>query len=89
MKIVNYTLKYNRIIFNPVILVIITLLTFSNINSQDNRLKINDIEYFETTGLNVLVFSTQNNGFFFDEKTAGIELIHHGIRTAIGGALLG
>ena len=24
---------------------------------------------------------------FFDEKTAGIELIHHGVRTATGGAI--
>jgi len=41
---------------------------------------------FETAGFNVLVFSNQYNGFFYDEKTAGIELIHHGVRTATGGA---
>ena len=51
------------------------------------KLKVNDLEYFETTGLNVFVFSNQYNGFFFDEKTAGIELIHHGVRTATGGAV--
>ncbi len=38
-------------------------------------------------GINVFVFSNQFNGFFFDEKTAGIELIHHGVRTATGGAV--
>jgi endoglucanase len=50
-------------------------------------LQINDLEYFETTGVNVLVFSNQYNGMFFDEKTAGIELIHHGVRTSTGGAV--
>ena len=50
-------------------------------------LQVNDLGYFETRGVNVLVFSNQYNGFFFDEKTAGIELIHHGVRTATGGAV--
>ena len=53
--------------------------------SQD--LKLNDLDYFETQGLNVLVFSNEYNGMFFDEKTAGIELIHHGVRTSTGGAV--
>ena len=60
---------------------------FNNAFSQENKLKLNDLEYFETPGLNVFVFSNQYNGFFFDEKTAGIELIHHGVRTATGGAI--
>ena len=51
------------------------------------KLKINDQGYFETQGLNVFVFSNQYNGMFFDEKTAGIEIIHHGVRTATGGAI--
>ena len=51
------------------------------------KLQLNDLGYFEARGLNVLVFSNQYNGFFFDEKTAGIELIHHGVRTATGGAV--
>lgn len=55
--------------------------------AQDDRLKLNDREYFERQGLNVLVFANQYNGMFFDEKTAGIELIHHGVRTATGGAV--
>jgi endoglucanase len=50
-------------------------------------LHINESEYFETTGVNVLVFSNQYNGLFFDEKTAGIEIIHHGVRTSTGGAV--
>src|SRR5665647_1309153 len=51
------------------------------------QLKLNDLEYFEKQGVNVLVFSDQYNGMFFDEKTAGIEIIHHGVRTSTGGAV--
>jgi hypothetical protein len=51
------------------------------------ELHLNDLGYFETPGVNVLVFSNQYNGMFFDEKTAGIEIIHHGVRTATGGAV--
>ncbi|GGA82016.1 glycoside hydrolase family 9 protein [Puia dinghuensis] len=50
-------------------------------------LLINDSGYFEKPGVNVMVFSSQYNGMFFDEKTAGIEIIHHGVRTATGGAV--
>lgn len=51
------------------------------------KLHVNDRGYLETRGLNVFVFNNQYNGFFFDEKTAGIEIIHHGVRTATGGAV--
>ncbi|OGC03044.1 glycoside hydrolase [candidate division KSB1 bacterium RBG_16_48_16] len=53
----------------------------------EGHLKLNDQDYFETRGFNVLVFENQYNGMFFDEKTAGIMLIHHGVRTATGGAV--
>jgi hypothetical protein len=56
-------------------------------DSFSQKLQLNDLEYFETSGANVFVFSNQYNGFFFDEKTAGIEIIHHGVRTATGGAV--
>lgn len=55
--------------------------------AEDTPLTINDKLYFERRGLNVLVFTNEYNGMFFDEKTAGIELIHHGVRTATGGAV--
>ncbi|MFP9098988.1 glycoside hydrolase family 9 protein [Flavobacterium sp. RHBU_24] len=51
------------------------------------NLVLNDKEYFETPGLNVLVFSNEYNGMFYDEKTAGLEFIHHGVRTVTGGAI--
>jgi endoglucanase len=55
--------------------------------AQEKPLTLNDKQYFEKQGLNVLVFTNEYNGMFFDEKTAGIELIHHGVRTATGGAV--
>ncbi len=62
-------------------------LTGCSVVSQENNLQLNDQGYFETPGLNVLVFNNQYTGYFFDEKTAGIELIHHGVRTATGGGV--
>ena len=38
-------------------------------------LKLNDKEYFETQGVNVLVFSNTFSGGFNDEKNSGIEII--------------
>ncbi len=51
------------------------------------NLILNDLEYFETQGVNILVYNNLFTGGFNDEKTAGIELIHHGVRTAQGGAV--
>src|SRR5690349_282932 len=53
--------------------------------SQD--LKLNDLEYFEKQGVNVLVYNNLFTGGFNDEKNAGIEMIHHGVRTVQGGAI--
>ena len=58
-----------------------------SVHGYCQQLQLNELEYFEKQGVNVLVFSNQYNGMFFDEKTAGIELIHHGVRTATGGAV--
>lgn len=54
---------------------------------QAGNLKLNDKEYFETQGVNVLVFSNTFSGGFNDEKNSGIEIIHHGVRTVQGGAV--
>ena len=51
----------------------------------DNNLVLNDSGYFETTGINYLVFSNWYNGMFSDSKMSGIEIIHHGVRTATNG----
>ncbi|MBS2099680.1 glycoside hydrolase family 9 protein [Carboxylicivirga linearis] len=66
---------------------LLSLLFLISTSSFAQKLTLNEKEYFETKGLNVLVFNNQYNGFFFDEKTAGIELIHHGVRTSTGGAV--
>ncbi len=55
--------------------------------AQQSALRLNDREYFDARGLNVLVFTNQYNGMFFDEKTAGVEIILNGVRLATGGAV--
>ena len=54
---------------------------------QAQDLELNDREYFERQGVNVLVFNNSFNGGFNDEKNSGIEIIHHGVRTVQGGAV--
>jgi len=63
------------------------LISIGSCYAQQNTLKLNDRDYFEMRGFNVLVFENQYNGMFFDEKTGGILLVHHGVRTATGGAV--
>ena len=63
-------------------------LMFSAANvCQAQDLQLNDREYFERQGVNILVFSNSFNGGFNDEKNSGIEIIHHGVRTVQGGAV--
>lgn len=62
------------------------LILFSN-NSFSQKLQLNDLGYFETPGVNIFVYSNQYTGMFNDEKNAGIEIIHHGVRTSTGGAV--
>ena len=50
-------------------------------------LELNELEYFERQGVNVLVFNNPFTGGFNDEKDSGIEVIHHGVRTFQGGAV--
>jgi endoglucanase len=56
----------------------------STIN-KNNNLQLNDLEYFETRGFNVLVYSNWYNENFDDSKMSGIEIIHHEVRTATNG----
>jgi hypothetical protein len=66
-------------------LFVATLLATSICQAQG--LQLNDLDYFERQGVNILVFSNSFNGGFNDEKDSGIEIIHHGVRTAQGGAI--
>ena len=68
------------------LLVALLPLVFVNYASGQD-LKLNDLEYFERQGVNVLVYNNLFTGGFNDEKNAGIELIHHGVRTGQGGAV--
>ena len=70
----------------PVFCVLVFFVLYAN-TCFSQKLQINDSGYFEKRGVNVLVFNYEYSGMFFDEKTSGIELIHHGVRTATGGAV--
>ena len=54
-------------------------------NATGADLELNELEYFEMTGVNFLVFSNWYDGLFSDSKISGIELVHHGVRTATNG----
>ena len=73
----------NRLRFLSAVVLVLT--AFNYALGQD--LKLNNLEYFETQGVNVLVYNNLFTGGFNDEKNAGIELIHHGVRTSQGGAV--
>jgi endoglucanase len=68
-------------------IILSTQFSFSSFASDVsyNNLKLNDSEYFEIRGLNVLVYSNWYNENFDDSKISGIEIIHHEVRTATNG----
>lgn len=55
--------------------------------NDDKSFVLNNREYFERRGVNVLPFSNSFNGGFNDEKNSGIEIIQHGVRVVQGGAV--
>lgn len=63
------------------------LLSMAALNTNAQSLKLNDLDYFEDRGANVLVYSNIYNGGFCDEKLAGLELIMRGERVATGGGI--
>ena len=76
-----------KIAYIYAVVCLITITSCNRISQQSNTLVLNDLEYFESQGVSLLVYSNQFTGVFNDEKTAGIELIHHGVRTSTGGAV--
>lgn len=68
-------------------LIIFAAILAAGCSQTDQTLKINDLDYFEERGVNVLVYSNSFDGGFNDEKNSGIEIIHHGVRTVQGGAI--
>ncbi|MGA2094373.1 MAG: cellulase N-terminal Ig-like domain-containing protein, partial [Sedimentisphaerales bacterium] len=76
--------------FLPAITILLSFSVIGCSPSQNTErvgtLKINDANYFETRGLNVLVFNNWYDvNMFSDSKLSGIEIIHHGVRTATNG----
>ena len=63
------------------------LLAALTAQANAQSLKLNDLEYFETRGVNVLVYSNLYNGGFCDEKLAGLEIVQRGERIATGGGV--
>jgi endoglucanase len=73
---------------NKYFLILIIALFFnaySKIICQKAELTLNSLGYYETRGLNILVFNNWYDGNFSDAKISGIEIIHHGVRTATNG----
>ena len=78
-----YHLAFRKIYF---IFFVSLLFTGSLLPQNSNaELHISDSSYFETRELNILVFSNWYNEDFSDAKMSGVEIIHHGVRTATNG----
>jgi endoglucanase len=55
--------------------------------AEDEPLALGPGDTLDRRGLSVLVFNSEYDGMFFDEKTSAIQLVHHGVSTATGGAV--
>ena len=67
--------------------IILSVALSASLSLSAQTMKLNDLEYFEAQGTNVLVYSNIYNGGFFDEKFAGIEIIQRGERISTGGGI--
>jgi endoglucanase len=74
-------METQKIIFNGLILLIFIFLTGCGPEKSSGKWTINDQEYLETPGFNVLVF----NDYYPEGNQGGIEFIHHDDRTAANG----
>ncbi|MBQ1905488.1 MAG: glycoside hydrolase family 9 protein [Bacteroidales bacterium] len=63
------------------------LLALMAFSANAQSLKMNDLDYYEDRGTNVLVYNNLYNGAFYDEKFAGIEIIQRGERICTGGGI--
>lgn len=52
---------------------------------REEGMILDELGFFHTRGLEVLVFNNLYDGLFSDAKISGIELIHHGVRTVTNG----
>jgi len=74
-----------KLVRAAVALLVLTSVGLHAAEARAQTLQLNDREYFTMPGVDVLVFSNWYDGLFSDAKIAGIELIHHGERTATNG----
>lgn len=73
--------RLTRLLFQLFVLSFI----FSSTQLSAANLKLAEEEYFKARGVDVLVFNNWYNSLFSDSKISGVELIHHGVRTATNG----
>lgn len=80
-------IKRVKSLFRPVAggLCAAALMTACATQPGGDTLTLNERDYFERPGVNVLAFANPPGGLFFDAKTSGVEIIHHGERTATNG----
>ena len=71
----------------PIVAALLCAFVSCSTNQEPGKLEINDLGYYETRGVNVLVYSNNYQGVFCDEKTAGIEIVQRGVRIATGGGV--
>ncbi|MAT69885.1 MAG: glycoside hydrolase [Planctomycetaceae bacterium] len=67
--------------------IFVSLLCCRTTTGNAADIALNDLGYFEARGFSVMAFDAGYNGMFFDEKTSGVIMVHHGVRTATGGAV--
>jgi hypothetical protein len=73
-----------KLFYNSLLTLSLVWITLSeSVSSGNNDLKINDKNYFEMPGLNVMVF----NDFYPEGHQGGITIIQHGVRVAANGDL--
>lgn len=53
--------------------------------AQAQEVQLSEAGYFETRGVNILVFSNWYDGLFADSKISGVEIVQQGWRTATNG----
>ncbi len=50
-------------------------------------LRLNEKGYYETRGVNVMIYSNPFSAAFYDEKRSGIDIVHHGVLTVTNGGV--
>lgn len=63
------------------------LAALTTLSASAQTMKLNDLDYFEARGTNILVYNNIYNGGFYDEKFAGLEIIQRGERISTGGGI--